>query len=281
MLAISINVESVIAESLSPFDVKKVSSYLSAFVSLLFIGLVATWLYFSIHLDDAIVELQSVTDTVDSFEKSDKALEINEEPEDGYSQKVYRTGIVENNLPVSEVRISPQTVLEGILEEQQSYNGTGIKIESGVIPPYRANLRPRFNLKNNPGATDVPWSELISFLLEDKTDRNPYITDDYTCGEFAEDLHNNAEMNGIRAAWAVIQWEDGSPPHAINAFMTTDKGLVYIDVSGVKEGIARPQNTDSFVKLTVGEAPYTYLLFPDDYTAVQRTKVVKSVEIYW
>ena len=45
-------------------------------------------------------------------------------------------------------------------------------------------------------------------------------------------MHNNAERAGIKAAWVGIDFEGNSRGHAINAFETTDKGLVYIDCTG-------------------------------------------------
>ena len=245
------------------------------FVFLILIGLITVSIYLFVQLDKTINEIQSSTDTgstlKEMFHKAESELsndlEVPDmELEDKYSLIVNRPDI---------------TVIEANPEEQQFYNDTTITVSSEVIPPYRANLRPRFALKNNPDAIDVSWAELRNFLLEDKTDRNPYVVDVYTCGEFAEDLHNNAEMTGIKAAWVVILWKDSSTPHAINAFTTTDRGMVYIDVNGIREGIARPPNIDSLIKLTAGKSPYAYLLFPDGYTAGQRDTVVSSIEIYW
>ena len=52
------------------------------------------------------------------------------------------------------------------------------------------------------------------------------------CADFAEDVHNNAEVQGIKAAWVGIDFVGDDEGHALNAFMTTDKGLVYIDCTG-------------------------------------------------
>ena len=87
-------------------------------------------------------------------------------------------------------------------------------------------------LKNNPDATNPTWSELESFLASDNTDKLKYNIDTFVCGDFAEMLHNNAEMAGIRAAYVSVQlgpseYYPTSGGHALNAFQTTDKGLVY------------------------------------------------------
>jgi len=91
-------------------------------------------------------------------------------------------------------------------------------------------------LINNPNATDPTYAELLAFLETDQTDKFVYIIgppkNAYVCADFARDVHNNAEAAGIRAAWVAIDIEGKAEGHAINAFETTDIGLVYIDCTG-------------------------------------------------
>jgi hypothetical protein len=97
-------------------------------------------------------------------------------------------------------------------------------------------------LINNPDATDHTFAELIAFVKEDPTDEHYYAGDfavlfgtaevSYVCSDFAEAMHNNAEAAGIRAAWVSIDFEGDDKGHALNAFETTDRGLVYIDCTG-------------------------------------------------
>ncbi len=84
------------------------------------------------------------------------------------------------------------------------------------------------------------YAEMWRFLLEDKTDKNPYIPGAYTCLEFSRDVNNNAEEQGIRCALVLIFFRDGKG-HAIVAFETTDKGLIFIE----------PQR-DQEVKVAIG-----------------------------
>ena len=87
-------------------------------------------------------------------------------------------------------------------------------------------------LINNPDATNPTYSELLAFIQEDSTDTNDYLENPYigyVCADFAEDVHNNAEAAGIRAAWVSIDFEGSDVGHAVNAFETTDLSLVYID----------------------------------------------------
>jgi len=90
-------------------------------------------------------------------------------------------------------------------------------------------------LVNNLNATDPTYAELVAFIVRDTTNTNDYIKggpDGYVCADFAEVVHNNAEAAGIRAAWVTLIFEGDDEGHALNAFETTNKGLVYIDCTG-------------------------------------------------
>jgi hypothetical protein len=87
-------------------------------------------------------------------------------------------------------------------------------------------------LENNPQAIDPSWDQLKTFLAEDKTDERDYVLGDFVCGSFAQDVHNNAEKAGIRAAWVAIDLSNKPIGHALNAFNTTDLGMVFTDSTG-------------------------------------------------
>ena len=97
-------------------------------------------------------------------------------------------------------------------------------------------------LINNPDATNPSYTELVAFIKEDSTDEHRYADSvdvyigaaevPYVCSNFAEDVHNNAEAAGIRAAWVSIDFYEALEGHALNAFETTDRGIVYIDCTG-------------------------------------------------
>lgn len=84
------------------------------------------------------------------------------------------------------------------------------------------------------------FEEAISFLAEDKTDSNEYVEDTYVCSHFAYDVNTHADSQGIRCAYVDMRYPQTA--HAIIAFDTTDKGLVYFDPS-----------TDERVKPVVGK----------------------------
>jgi hypothetical protein len=77
---------------------------------------------------------------------------------------------------------------------------------------------------------DPTYRGVITFLREDKTDRNEYIEDTYgvyVCSHFARDVSNNAEEAGLRCAFVELRHLDGG--HAIIAFNTIDEGLIYFE----------------------------------------------------
>jgi len=149
------------------------------------------------------------------------------------------------------------------------------------VPPYRKSPTESFELDNNPEAVNVSWSQLLDFLKEDRTDNIPYIQDVYMCGGFAETLHNNAEKYGIRAALVGIDFEDHKIGHALDAFVTTDRGLVYIDTTGAPRGAEKPYHFDRAVKMEVGDVLRPYLLFATEWYMLPGDFIVSEVEIYW
>lgn len=85
---------------------------------------------------------------------------------------------------------------------------------------------------NYNNAANPTYAKVVAFIIADKTDQNLY-TSKYVYSDFAEDVHNNAERAGIKAAWVTIAFTNGAG-HACNAFQTSDKGLVFIDCTLLK-----------------------------------------------
>lgn len=94
-------------------------------------------------------------------------------------------------------------------------------------------------LVDNPQAHNPTWNELMSFLAADKTEQHEYIRDVYDCSQFSRDVHNNAEAAGIRAAEVQVRFTNQVEGHALDAFITTDYGLVYVDCTQPPDTIAR------------------------------------------
>lgn len=154
-------------------------------------------------------------------------------------------------------------------------------------------------LINNKDATNPTYNQLVSFLRQDKTDELPYnyklpalgmyygtaeshvdlkniqeIIDGKAqpkppniCEEFAERLHNDAEMAGIRCGFVNVDLSGYSDPyrygipsntgHSLNAFQTTDRGLIYVDDTNSPG----PERNVSIVNVQVGKSYIPNLLF--------------------
>jgi len=165
------------------------------------------------------------------------------------------------------------------LEELQLYKDTfGSVVQSGRQPYYQ-----NIYLRNNRAATDPTFDEMENFLLDDKTDRNDYITDVYMCGDFANDVHNNAEQAGIRTGWVAIRLEaeDGSISyHACNVFKTTDIGLIFIDCTGSYAGERSPSNSDTRVNVRLGIQYKPRFMFASRWRAGSMG-IIRDIEVYW
>lgn len=111
--------------------------------------------------------------------------------------------------------------------------GDDVEVYYGIQPPYVTGpIGVPIQLEQPLVARDVTWQELMDFLSQDPTDEDPYIQDLYMCGTFAESVYNSAGAVGIRAAWVSLDIRGRDIGHALNAFFTTDRGLVFVDCTG-------------------------------------------------
>jgi hypothetical protein len=185
----------------------------------------------------------------------------------------------------------------------------GLVIESGaVIDDGYGNLIVLVNSRN---AQNPTYSQLLDFLLSDKTDLYPYqeiqtvppprhgnpenyvdlqywkeIIDGTVqpdpprvCTDYAERLHNNAEMAGIRCAFVSVALNGPTYNHALNAFETSDRGLIYIDDSGTDGS----HNVDKVVDVEIGKSYVPQSLFPTSGwgSTWQNSGTVNDIFITW
>jgi len=71
------------------------------------------------------------------------------------------------------------------------------------------------------------FQELKDFILRDPASRNQFVLNQYECRHFATEVDNNAEAAGLRCGFVLLCFDRGQ--HAVVAFDTTDRGLVYIE----------------------------------------------------
>jgi hypothetical protein len=112
------------------------------------------------------------------------------------------------------------------------------------------------------------------------------------CADFAERLHNNAEMAGIRCGYVSLDMTGYTDPsnmgiapdsgHACNVFEATDRGLIYIDCTGISDDYG-PLNHDRIVDIQIGQQYNPDFLFPSDgwYIPSGQMGVVTDMYITW
>ncbi len=115
-------------------------------------------------------------------------------------------------------------------------------------------------LLENPKARNPSYGELMGFLKTDDTVKHEYCKPNFTCADFAVELQNNAESQGLNCGYASMRFYDKDSGHAVDVFNTIDKGLVYVD-------------------LTSGKAVVTEGLEPGD--TYYNLGVISSVKNYW
>jgi hypothetical protein len=131
-------------------------------------------------------------------------------------------------------------------------------------------------LTNNDNAKNPTYANLLLFIKSDTTDRIRYVPGRFTCGDFAERLHNNAERAGYKCGWVTMKFTSGSA-HACNVFDTKDKGRIYVDCTGSSSGST---DRDTTVRLAVGSKYTPVPLFLKNYYYFSMG-TVKNYKIFW
>jgi hypothetical protein len=134
----------------------------------------------------------------------------------------------------------------------------------------------RLVLTNYANAADPTYQQLLDFIKSDKTDELPY-TNTFVCSDFAEALHNNAEKAGIKCAWVGCDFTQGKG-HAFNEFNTTDRGIVYIDCTGVP---SPDGNQDKILSCAIEQPLTAEYLFRSNYYSAGSMGTVEKLHIFW
>jgi hypothetical protein len=76
----------------------------------------------------------------------------------------------------------------------------------------------------------VKYEVVVEFLKEDKTNENRYVDQVFDCVTFTKIVKENANSKGIKCGVVSLDLTGTKRiGHAINAFETTDRGIVYFD----------------------------------------------------
>jgi len=141
-----------------------------------------------------------------------------------------------------------------------------------------------------PTLINPSWAQLKDFLYEDDTDEMAYVYPTTVCFDFAQKLQRNAEAAGWRCAFVEVELEGypdwygygipSSTGHALNAFETTDKGLVYIDCTAAP---GYSGNADKTVDVKVGGQYIPRSIFPEPgwSSTWGNMGTITDVQIHW
>ena len=100
--------------------------------------------------------------------------------------------------------------------------------EAGYDVGFKGNIVSGITVQN------PTYQQMENFLAQDKTDTKQYLKGQYVCSDYATEVNNNAEAQGIRCAVVELRYPDDMA-HAIIAFQTVDKGTIYIEPQFDKE----------------------------------------------
>ena len=144
---------------------------------------------------------------------------------------------------------------------------------------------------DNPQAVNPTWNQLTTFIAQDKTDQHAYNINSFNCVNYATTVYNNAETSNIEAATVTMNLQNSAAGHAVNAFITSDYGLVYVDCTG-NDAIARVEAGKVYRAVSPGAVQPgqvrndtwwdalagNYYYLPNDFGG---QAVVASIDIWW
>jgi hypothetical protein len=94
------------------------------------------------------------------------------------------------------------------------------------------------------------WSELKIFLGMDDTNTMIY-NDSFDCSGFAIELFKRARNVGLNCGFAEVAYSENISGHMMNAFRTSDMGIIFVDVTGDVNG----DGADKIAYVEIGK-PY-------------------------
>ncbi len=118
------------------------------------------------------------------------------------------------------------------------------------------------------------WAELRNFLKLDDTDTLTYDKSNFDCDGFAITLRDHAWSYGLRCAYVQIEFTGEFIGHSLNAFQTTDIGVVYVD-DGEHDTIAYVQTGKPYGVIEVDQVELEHIVCEGEpaafWSPLQRT----------
>jgi len=146
--------------------------------------------------------------------------------------------------------IKKQEQENDLLKNQLSNLQTEISNLQSNLTNTRSQLNDLQNRISKERITYPSYSDVQAFIEEDDTDKQKYISENYTfiCTDFTNRFINNFLKQGFFSCEAILYFQENNS-HSIVAINTTDKGLIFVD----------SQNDQVMTSLRVGDNYCSYI----------------------
>ena len=196
--------------------------------------------------------------------------------------------LASTNFQLSDTQSQLASAMQQITDYQKTLAALGITIHSATTSWTFNGLTWTHN--DNSQAVNPTWNQLMTFIAQDKTDQHPYNINSFNCVNYATTVYNNAEASDIEAATVTLNLSNSVAGHAVNAFITSDYGLVYVDCTG-GDAISRVEVGKVYRAVSPGDiqptqvrndvwwdALHSYYYVANNYGG---QAVVASIDIWW
>ena len=233
---------------------------------------------------EALTSTQNNLTTAQADLTSTKALLTINETELSQTQSDLSSSRTELSDTQSELQTATQTLEDKssqLAQAQADYTASlkTLNTEKGLSAELQSRLD---NLQANYASLttgygyvlrDPTYQQVKTFIAADGTDANLYVDDSYVCEDFAYDVITHALQQKIRCAYVSIRFFGDNSGHAIIAFNTTDRGIIYIEPQSDEEVIL-VAGRDYWTQCVIA-SPGHYYLDPSTYNdTVDRFNVI-------
>ena len=135
----------------------------------------------------------------------------------------------DTSVQLTQAQTDYATTLKALNTEKESYTQVQNSLDNLQVNYDRLTSGYGYVLR------DPTYQEVKAFIAADTTNSNAYVNDTYVCEDFSKDVKTHAMQHKFRCAYVSIRFYDGNGAHAIVAFNTTDRGIIYIEPQSDEE----------------------------------------------
>lgn len=129
-----------------------------------------------------------------------------------------------------------------------------------TLPPVK------FEFRENKNEKVMQLSEILFFVRYTWKNEHDYVLDHYDCKHFAYQLYLDAQKANLSVRFVTMTIKGSPVGHALNAFKTSDHGILFLDFTPKNTGEGRSIAQKNVVYVSSGEP---YVRMPGDYLPAQ------------